>query len=53
MARRDYNEAVTEYNTVIRRFPQNLTAKVIGAEQREQFEAAVGAEEAPRVDFGR
>ena len=53
VARRDYNEAVTEYNTVIRRFPQNLTAKVIGAEQREQFEAAVGAEEAPRVDFGR
>jgi LemA protein len=53
VSRRDYNEAVTTYNTYIRRFPQVLTAKVIGADRREQFEAAEGAETAPRVDFGR
>ena len=53
VSRRDYNEAVTTYNTYIRRFPQNLTAKVIGADRREQFEAAEGAREAPSVDFQR
>lgn len=53
VSRRDFNEAVTTYNTYIRRFPQALTAKVTGAKQREQFEAAPGAEAAPRVEFGR
>jgi LemA protein len=53
VSRRDYNEAITLYNTYIRRFPQVITAKVTGAKQREQFEAAAGAEQAPRVDFQR
>jgi LemA protein len=51
-ARMDYNNAVREYNGYIRRFPQVLTAKVIGAGAREYFEAEAGAAEAPRVDFG-
>lgn len=53
VARRDYNEAVTTYNTYIRRFPQNLTAKVIGADRREQFEAPESARQAPPVEFQR
>jgi len=53
VARRDYNEAVNDYNTYIRRFPQVLTARVIGAERREPFEAPAQAREAPQVDFGR
>lgn len=52
VARRDYNGAVREYNTYIRQFPQVVTARVIGAERKEPFEAAPGAEEAPVVDFG-
>jgi LemA protein len=51
VARRDYNETVATYNTYIRRFPQNLTAKVIGAKQRETFEAPESAREAPKVQF--
>ena len=51
VARRDYNEAVTTYNTYIRRFPQLLTAKMIGAEQRDQFEAPEAARTAPTVEF--
>lgn len=51
VARRDYNESVTQYNTYIRRFPQMLTAKVIGADRKEQFEAPAGAQQAPRVQF--
>jgi LemA protein len=53
VARRDYNEAVTQYNTFIRRFPQALTAKVIGADRRAQFTAPEGAQQAPRVEFQR
>lgn len=52
VARRDYNEAVQQYNAYIRRFPQVLTAKVIGAGAREYFEAEEGAREVPQVDFG-
>ena len=52
VARRDYNEGVQQYNTYIRRFPAVLTAKVIGAEPRETYQAPEGAEQAPRVDFG-
>jgi len=53
VARRDYNEAVASYNTFIRRFPQVITAKIIGADRKEPFEAAEGAREAPTVEFQR
>ena len=52
VARRDYNESVQIYNTYIRRFPATITARVIGAERREPFEAPEGAREAPTVEFG-
>ena len=51
VARQDYNTAVGEYNAYIRRFPYNLTAKVFGQGSREYFEAAPGAEAAPKVQF--
>jgi LemA protein len=53
VSRRDYNEVVTAYNTYIRRFPQVITAKVIGADRKEQFEADAGARQAPTVEFDR
>lgn len=51
VARRDFNESVTTYNTYIRRFPQALTAKVIGADRKEQFQAPASAQQAPKVEF--
>ncbi len=52
VARRDYNEAVQQYNTLIRRFPTAITAKVIGAEEREYFEVTDAANrEVPEVEF--
>jgi LemA protein len=51
VSRQDYNEAVQVHNTYIRQFPQVITAKVIGADRREPFEAPEGAREAPTVDF--
>ena len=52
VARRDYNEAVRQYNTTIRTFPDAIGAKVFyGAKPKVPFEAASGAQEAPKVDF--
>lgn len=54
VARQDYNETVNTYNAYIRRFPQVLTAKVLGKKARAYFELQTpGAAEAPRVDFSR
>jgi LemA protein len=51
-ARQDYNAAVQTYNSYIRRFPQVLTAKLIGKGSREYFElTSAAAKEVPRVDF--
>jgi LemA protein len=51
VARRDYNQAVREYNTYIRQFPQAITARVTGAGLKEPFEAPEGVEQPPTVDF--
>ena len=52
VSRTDYNSAVQEYNGYIRKFPQVLTAKVVGAKPREYFDVTnPGAREAPTVDF--
>lgn len=52
VARQDYNAAVEEYNSYIRRFPYNLTAKLFGASgPKEYFEAQPGAQEVPKVQF--
>jgi len=51
-ARQDYNAAVQSYNSYIRRFPQVLTAKIIGAKAREYFEVTDEAATAvPEVEF--
>ncbi|HJU87758.1 MAG TPA: LemA family protein [Gemmatimonadaceae bacterium] len=51
VARGDYNNAARDYNAYIRRFPQVMTAKVIGARPKNFFEAAAGSREAPQVQF--
>src|SRR6266576_3244008 len=54
VARQDYNEAVNRYNAYIRRFPQVLTAKLLGKGPRPYFELETpGAAQAPRVDFSK
>ncbi|HLG05377.1 MAG TPA: LemA family protein [Gemmatimonadales bacterium] len=53
VARQDYNRTVEDFNAYIRRFPYNLTAKVIGqGKPREYFElTGPEAAEAPKVKF--
>ena len=51
--RRDYNESVRAYNTRIRTFPDAIGARIFyGAKPKVPFEAAPGADTAPKVDFG-
>jgi LemA protein len=48
IALRDYNEAVRQYNTLIRTFPSSIGASVIhGAEPIVPFQAESGADRAP------
>jgi LemA protein len=52
VSRRDYNEAVRQYNTTIRTFPDAIGAKIFyGAKPKVPFEAAAGSQTAPTVDF--
>ncbi|HEX5258907.1 MAG TPA: LemA family protein [Sphingomicrobium sp.] len=52
VSRRDYNEAVRQYNTLIRTFPTAIGAKVFyGAKPKVPFEAATAAQTAPSVNF--
>ncbi|GAA3702705.1 LemA family protein [Sphingomonas cynarae] len=54
IARRDYNQAVQDYNTRIRTFPDAIGARIFyGAKPLTPFEAVTpGAETAPIVNFG-
>lgn len=53
VARRDYNESVRGYNTLIRTFPAAIGAKVFyGAKPKVPFEASAAAQQAPAVSFG-
>ncbi len=49
--RRRYNDLVADYNKTVRAFPTNIIAGVFGFDRAELFEAAAGAETAPKVDF--
>jgi LemA protein len=51
VSRRRFNEAAREFNTLIRVIPNNLIAGVAGFGAKAYFEAAEGAQEAPRVEF--
>ena len=48
-----YNERIQEYNTLRRRFPSNVTAKIFGFQEYPYFDAPPAAEAAPKVDFSR
>lgn len=49
--RQKYNEAAREYNTTIRRFPNNIFAGMFGFQTKGYFEAQEGADKAPVVSF--
>jgi LemA protein len=51
VARNDFNNAVNEYNSTVRVFPNNLVAGIAGFKQKGYFQAQPGSENAPKVQF--
>ncbi|PPK87439.1 LemA protein [Neolewinella xylanilytica] len=51
VARTRFNEEATEYNKQIRRFPGAVFASVFGFDEKPQFQAEAGAQNAPTVEF--
>jgi len=52
VARKRYIDVVVIFNTAVRSFPTNLTAKfLLHMEPKETFKAAAGSDQAPKVEF--
>jgi LemA protein len=51
VARRDFNESVQTYNSKVRTFPANITAKIFGFAEKGYFQGEAGSEKAPKVQF--
>lgn len=51
VARKDYNDTVTEYNKVVKSFPMNMFAGIVGKHEKPYFKADSAAKNAPSVDF--
>lgn len=51
VARRDFNEAATEFNIKIQRIPTNIIANFFGFDTYPLFESSDGSEDAPSVEF--
>lgn len=49
--RRTFNETTKDYNTYIRKFPNNIIASMYGFDKKSYFEAEAGTEKAPEVKF--
>ena len=52
VARGRFNESAQMYNTVLKKFPTNLMAGLLGFKEKPYFKAITpGAEQAPKVQF--
>jgi len=49
--RERYNEKVTDYNIMVKTFPNNLIANFFGFTEKPLFDAVESADEAPEVDL--
>lgn len=50
-ARKDFNDAVQDYNSKIRAFPSNIIAGMAGFKEKGYFAAEEGSDKAPKVQF--
>lgn len=49
--RNKFNEAVQPYNSMIRKFPASIVARIAGFDKKAYFQAAQGSDQAPKVQF--
>mgnify|MGYP002853435515 CR=1 FL=1 len=52
VARIEFNEHAQSYNTLIRRFPNNIVAGIFGFTKKPYFKSEEGAEKGVKVNFG-
>ncbi len=50
VSRKDYNEAIQDYNTTMKSFPTVISAKLFGFKEEPYFKAEEGATQVPRID---
>ncbi len=53
VARKDYNDSVTDYNTTRQRFPTVVIANFTGFQDKPFFKADEASKVAPKVDFSK
>jgi LemA protein len=53
VARQDYNNSVTGYNTKIRKFPASIYSSMFGFDKKDLFKAKEGSDTVPEVNFGQ
>ena len=53
VSRRDYNLSAQDYNTARSTFPMVLFANIMGFKPQPYFQADPGAQQVPKVDFGK
>lgn len=51
VARNKFNDAARVYNQKVRQFPTKLTAMLFGFKEKPYFQAQVGSDTAPKVNF--
>ena len=49
--RKRFNEVTQEYNTFVRKFPNNIFGSILGFKTKPYFESVAGADRAPEVKF--
>ena len=49
--RNKFNEAVQPYNSLVRKFPASIVAKIAGFDKKAYFKASEGSDQAPKVEF--
>ncbi len=52
-SRKDFNDAVAEYNKSVRSFPGNIAAKILGFKIKEGFQAEAGADKVTEIEFNK
>jgi len=50
VSRKDYNDAIQDYNTTMKSFPTVISAKLYGFKEEPYFKAEEGATQVPKID---
>jgi LemA protein len=51
IARRDYNDAVNNYNLKVQTLPNSIFARIFGFHPKPYYKADIGSEKAPEINF--